>query len=77
MAIALNEFELDSFSGAIFIFRYKRADRMKIIVWNGTDLVLTYKRIEETGFVWPRMSDGVITLNRSQFEALSEGLDWQ
>ena len=35
------------------------------------------KRIEGSGFVWPRMSDGVITINRSQFEALFEGLDWQ
>lgn len=76
-AIVMNEFELDPFSGAIFIFRSKRSDRMKFIVWDGTGLVMTYKRIEGSGFVWPRMSDGIITINRSQFEALFEGLDWQ
>lgn len=76
-AIVMNEFDLDPFSGAIFIFRSKRSDRMKLIVWDGTGLVMTYKRIEGSGFVWPRMSDGVITINRSQFEALFEGLDWQ
>jgi len=76
-AIVMNEFDLDPFSGAIFIFRAKRADRMKLIVWDGTGLVMTYKRIEGSGFVWPRMSDGVITISRSQFEALFEGLDWQ
>ena len=76
-SIVMNEFELDPFSGAIFIFRSKRSDRMKLIVWDGTGLVMTYKRIEGSGFVWPRMSDGVITINRSQFEALFEGLDWQ
>ncbi len=37
---------------------------------------MTYKRIEGAGFVWPRMTDGVISINRSQFEALFEGLDW-
>ena len=73
----MNEFNLDPFSGAIFIFRSKRSDRMKLIVWDGTGLVMTYKRIEGSGFVWPRMSDGVITINGSQFEALFEGLDWQ
>ncbi|MDX8350672.1 IS66 family insertion sequence element accessory protein TnpB [Cognatiyoonia sp. IB215446] len=76
-AIVTNEFELDPFNGAIFIFRSKRADRLKLIVWDGTGLVMTYKRIEGAGFVWPRITDGVITINRSQFEALFEGLDWQ
>ena len=76
-AIVMNEFDLDPFSGAIFIFRSKRADRMKLVVWDGTGLVMIYKRIEGAGFVWPRMTDGVITINRAQFEALFEGLDWQ
>lgn len=76
-AIVMNEFDLDPFSGAIFIFRSKRADRMKLIVWDGTGLVMAYKRIEGAGFVWPRMTDGVITISRAQFEALFEGLDWQ
>lgn len=76
-AIVMNEFDLDPFSGAIFIFRSKRADRMKLIVWDGSGLVMAYKRIEGAGFVWPRMTDGVITINRAQFEALFEGLDWQ
>ena len=76
-AIVMNEFDLDPFSGAIFIFRSKRSDRMKLIVWDGTGLVMTYKRIEGSGFVWPRMSDGMITINRSQCEALFEDLDWQ
>ncbi len=31
-AFVLNEFELDPFSGAIFNFRSKRADQLKLIV---------------------------------------------
>lgn len=76
-AIVMNEFDLDPFSGAIFIFRSKRSDRMKIIFWDGTGLVLVYKRIEGKGFEWPRIYDGVITISKSQFEALFEGLDWK
>ncbi len=75
-AIVQSEFDLDPFSGAIFIFRARRADRLKIVVWDGTGLVLVYKRIEGAGFVWPKIRDGVVTINRSQFEALFEGLDW-
>ena len=30
----------DPFSGAIFVFRSKRADRIKIVAWDGSGLVL-------------------------------------
>lgn len=75
-AIVQAEFDLDPFSGAIFIFRAKRSDRLKIVVWDGNGLVLIYKRIEGAGFVWPKQHNGTISLARSQFEALFEGLDW-
>jgi hypothetical protein len=35
----------DPFSGTIFIFRSKRADRLKIVTWDGTGLVLLWKRL--------------------------------
>lgn len=76
-AIILAEYELDPFSGAIFIFRSKRADRLKTIVWDGTGLVLVHKRLEGKGFVWPRSNDGIMTLSKAQFEILFEGLDWR
>ena len=75
-AIVQSEFDLDPFSGAIFIFRAKRSDRLKIVVWDGTGLVLVYKRIEGAGFIWPKMRNGTVSITRSQFEALFEGLDW-
>ncbi|WP_138473438.1 IS66 family insertion sequence element accessory protein TnpB [Poseidonocella sp. HB161398] len=43
----------------------------------GTGLVMAYKRLEESGFVWPPVTDGVMSLNRAQFEALFAGLDWR
>ena len=36
---------LDPFSGAAFVFRSKRADRIKILVWDRTGLVLVHKRL--------------------------------
>lgn len=76
-AIILNDFDLDPFSGAVFIFRSKRSDRLKLILWDGTGLVMTYKRIEGKGFVWPKVEDGLMRLTRAQFESLFEGLDWK
>jgi transposase len=30
----------DPFSGTVFVFRSRRADRIKIVVWDGSGLVL-------------------------------------
>ena len=34
------------FDGAVYVFRAKRADRLKLIYWDGTGLVVAYKRLE-------------------------------
>ncbi|MXZ00089.1 IS66 family insertion sequence element accessory protein TnpB [Candidatus Poribacteria bacterium] len=67
----------DPFSGTVFVFRAKRADRLKLVFWDGSGLVMTYKRLEDTSFVWPAIRDGVMSLNRAQFDALFSGLDWR
>jgi ssRNA-specific RNase YbeY (16S rRNA maturation enzyme) len=68
-----------------------RADRLKILFWDDEEdqetvrgtvsptngLVMAYKRLEETTSTWPAIRDGVMTLNRAQFEALFAGLDWR
>ena len=63
------------FSGDIFIFRAKAADRVKILVWDGSGLWLHYKRLEGR-FVWPPIKNGVMTLSPAQMAMLLEGLDW-
>ena len=49
---------LDPFSGAAFVFRAKRADRIKVLVWDQTGMVLVHKRLEGGKFVWPQVHDG-------------------
>jgi len=68
---------LDPYSGAAFVFRAKRADRIKILVWDRTGLVLIHKRLEGSKFVWPQVRDGVMRLSPAMFAALFEGLDWR
>ena len=55
LALAVQEmFGLDPFCGAVFVFRSKRADRIKLLVWDQTGMVLVHKRLEDGKFVWPR-----------------------
>ena len=67
----------DPFAGTVFVFRSKRLDRLKILFWDGTGLVMAYKRLEDTTFTWPPVTAGAMTLNRAQFEVLFAGLDWR
>lgn len=67
----------DPFSGAIFVFRSKRGDQLKCLVWDQTGLVLVYKKLEGGAFRWPKPADGMIQLSPAQFSALFEGLDWR
>jgi transposase len=75
-AIVKAEFKTDPYSGMIYVFRSKRADRVKLLFWDGTGLCLLIKRLEEGQFRWPRIEDGVIRLSPAQLSALLEGLDW-
>ena len=67
----------DAFSGVIYVFRAKRADRIKLIWWDGTCLCLMSKRLEQGVFKWPGIQDGVMRLSAAQLGALLEGLDWR
>ena len=66
----------DPYSGVIYVFRAKRADRVKLLLWDGSGLVLVAKRLEKSSFRWPRIADGVMRLTSSQLSALLDGLDW-
>ena len=78
LALAVQErFGLDPFSGAAFVFRAKRADRIKILIWDRTGMVLVYKRLDGAKFVWPQVRDGVMRMSPAQFSALFEGVDWR
>jgi len=73
-ALVREQLKHDPFSGTIYIFRSKRADRLKILAWDGSGLVLFWKRLEHGA--WPPISDGVMRLSASQLAALVDGMDW-
>jgi len=67
----------DPFSGTVYVFRAKRADRIKLIFWDGTGLCLFAKRLERGRFVWPQATSGTVSLTRAQLSMLLEGIDWR
>jgi transposase len=76
-ALVREQMRADPFSGSIYVFRAKRADRMKLVFWDGTGVCLFAKRLEDGVFRWPNAQDGVIHLTAAQLSALLEGLVWR
>lgn len=76
-ALVQSHLKMTPFDSAVYVFRAKRADRLKMIWWDGTGLVMAYKRLEQNQFKWPKIRDGVLRLDPAQFEALFSGLDWR
>ena len=75
-ALAQEVLSEDPFSGAVIVYRAKRSDRIKILVWDTSGLVLIWKQLQQGSFRWPPIVDGVMKLSPVEFAALFDGLDW-
>ncbi|MCK4140385.1 IS66 family insertion sequence element accessory protein TnpB [Ralstonia pseudosolanacearum] len=65
---------LDPFAAAVYVFRNRRADRIKILGWDRNGFWLLFKRLEQDRFAWPRQA-AVATLNVEQLHWLLQGID--
>ena len=68
--------DLNTAQRQVYVFRAKRADRIKLLWWDGTGICLLTKRLEGAPFRWPPIQDSAINLTAVQMAALLEGVDW-
>ena len=59
-ALVEHVLEADPFSGQLFVFRNKRADRVKLLYWDGDGYALWYKRLEVGSFRFPIAAEGAM-----------------
>ncbi|GLJ00577.1 IS66 family insertion sequence element accessory protein TnpB [Sphingobium sp. BS19] len=64
-------------SGAVFAFRGRRGDRVKLLYWDGQGFCLYYKVLQQGRFPWPSVSDDTARLTSAQLAMLWEGIDWR
>jgi transposase len=65
------------YSGDVFVFRSKRSDRLKILAFDGTGMVLATKWLEDGKFTWPPAREGTMSVTGAQLAMLIEGLsEW-
>ncbi|RZF59050.1 transposase [Sphingomonas populi] len=59
-------------SGAVFAFRGRRGDRLKLLYWDGQGFCLYYKLLERGRFPWPYATDGTARLTSAQLAMLCD-----
>jgi len=67
------ELRLDPHSAITLVFRSKRGDRFKSLVWDGSGMVRIYKVPEQGSFVWPKVQGGVMRLPRARSNLVRTG----
>jgi transposase len=76
-ALAQDQLRQKPTSGAVFAFRGKRGDRVKLLYWDGQGFCLYYKVLQRGRFPWPSAGDGAARLTSAQLAMLWEGIDWR
>jgi transposase len=74
-ALVEQELGLDPFARAVYVFRNRRADRVKLLLWERNGFWLLMKRLEADRFVWPRGTATVLELTAEQLHWLLDGMD--
>jgi len=64
-------------SGHLFLFCNAQRNRLKVLVWDGTELWVCAKRLEKGRFTWPQCGDaqGKVVLSHEELSLLLGGID--
>lgn len=64
----------DPFSGHLFVFRNRIADRIKVLYWDRDGYALWYKRLEQGRFRFPS-GEACREVSRAELAMVLEGID--
>jgi len=73
--IVEENFDLDLFTGHLFVFCNRRREIIKILFWDQNGFCLWQKRLEKDKFSWPESDEEVVNISGQQLSWLLAGLD--
>ncbi len=62
--------------GSAFVFRNRRATRLKLLLWDGNGVWCCQRRLHQGVFTWPSPGEPVHSLSQEQWNWLIAGVDW-
>ncbi len=78
-AIVQGSFDLDPFTGALFVFINGNKDKIKVLQWDKDGFALYYKRRERGRYRWPSqlLPDGTVKITKEDLYRLLAGLEME
>lgn len=73
-AIVQEQFALNPFSPALFVFCNRSRDKLKILHWDHAGFWLYYRRLERGSFQWPAAGTTPLCLSQRELRWLLDGL---
>lgn len=61
--------------GHLFLFRGKRCDRVKALIWDRNGLAIWYKRLEKGKYRWPACDSASLEISEQELALLLDGVD--
>lgn len=73
-SLVQENFKLDPYSEAVFLFSGWKRDRYKCLYFDGDGFALLYKRLDQGRLQWPKDEEQVRNLTQQELRWLLEGL---
>jgi transposase len=74
-ALVRSQLARDPLAGHLFVFRNKKADRVKVLYWDRDGFCIWYKRLERGRFHFPTADAGCLELTPGQLQMILDGVD--
>lgn len=75
-ALVRERMRLEPMSGHLFLFRNRRGDRLKILVWDRSGYWVLYKRLERGTFAWSEGASEVpLEMKSTELALLLSGVE--
>ena len=72
--VVVTEMKQQPIDGGLYIFRNRKKDKLKLLVWDRNGFFMGYKRIEKSKFDFPIDETGAIKLTWSHLRMLISGM---
>ena len=74
-AVVTSHLTRDPLSGDLYVFRNKRGDRLKILVWQGDGFALYLRRLEKGTFAFPTAGTAEVAVTPTELAMILGGLE--
>jgi transposase len=75
-AAVIETLQANPLDGHLFLFRGKRSDRIKALIWDRNGLAIWYKRLEKGRYRWPTRDAVSIEITEQELSLLLDGVDF-